>query len=104
MRAEGEPSFVLLECRRGETDSAGLRGGPMQLSEAVTGGTQIAYALAAAHAKHLIHRDLKPANVMLTETGAKLLDFGLAKFRAGALLHEAAAALTSTDIGATGML
>jgi len=104
IRCEGDASFLVMEYLEGETLAARLSGGPMELSEALTAGMQIAEALSAAHAKRLIHRDLKPANVMLTQAGAKLLDFGLAKIRAGALLHEAAGALTATDIGATGML
>src|SRR5215472_11916245 len=52
---------------------------PLPLKEALRVAVQIAEALEAAHAKGITHRDLKPANVMLTESGIKLLDFGLAK-------------------------
>ena len=104
LHQEGEASFLVMEYLDGETLSARLAQGPLELPEAITIGTQIADALAAAHASNLVHRDLKPGNVMLTRTGAKLLDFGLAKVRAGTLLHQAPAALTATDIGVTGMV
>lgn len=103
-RHEGDTSFLVMEYLDGETLAARLVRGPIELAEAVVLAGQIAEALAAAHGKNLIHRDLKPANVMLTEAGAKLLDFGLAKIRAGSLLHETTAALTATDLASTAML
>ena len=66
--------FLVMEYLDGVT----LRG-PLPVEEAVTLATQIAAALADAHRHGILHRDLKPGNVMLTMSGAKVLDFGLAK-------------------------
>lgn len=74
--------FLVMELLEGPTLAARLESGPLPLGEALTCATQVASALAAAHRLGLVHRDLKPANIVLTRSGAKLLDFGLAKLRA----------------------
>src|SRR5688572_22500477 len=72
-------SFLVMEYLEGETLAARLSRGPLPLPEVLKYAIQIADALAAAHAQGITHRDLKPANIMLVRTGAKILDFGLAK-------------------------
>jgi serine/threonine protein kinase len=74
--------FLVMELLEGETLSHRLAAGPLPVAEAVTYAIQIADALANAHRQGIVHRDLKPGNVMLTRSGAKLLDFGLAKLKA----------------------
>ena len=76
---EDSTDFLVMEYLEGETLEARLRKGPLPIEEALRIAIQIASALDAAHRKGIIHRDLKPGNVMLTRSGAKLLDFGLAK-------------------------
>jgi hypothetical protein len=71
--------YLVLEYVEGETLAARLKKGPLAIDQVVRYGGQIAGALAAAHARGMVHRDLKPGNVVLTSSGAKLLDFGLAK-------------------------
>ena len=80
--------FLVMEHLEGETLASRLIRGPLELAEAIDTGVQIAEALSAAHAGRLIHFDLKPGNVMLTRTGAKLLDFGLARIRTDARLQQ----------------
>ena len=71
--------YVVLEYLEGRTVADRLVKGPLPVSEVLKVGAEIASALETAHRSGIVHRDLKPANVMLTKTGAKLLDFGLAK-------------------------
>ncbi len=73
----GEGYFVM-ELLDGETLGARLARGPLSPQETARIGSQIADALDSAHRHGIVHRDLKPENVMLTGSGAKLLDFGLA--------------------------
>jgi Tol biopolymer transport system component/predicted Ser/Thr protein kinase len=73
------PNYLVMEFVEGETLAARLKRGKLSISETVRFGGQIAEALAVAHAQGIIHRDLKPGNIMLTKSGVKVLDFGLAK-------------------------
>ena len=70
--------FLVLEYLEGETLDDRLIRGPLPSADLLLYATQIASALDHAHRAQIVHRDLKPSNVMLTESGAKLLDFGLA--------------------------
>ena len=66
-----------------DTTLATISRGPMAFDATLKCAVEIALALDAAHRRGIVHRDLKPGNVMLTKTGTKLLDFGLAKLAAG---------------------
>ncbi|WFE52013.1 serine/threonine-protein kinase [Micromonospora sp. WMMD1155] len=71
-------SFVVMELLDGEELELRLTEGPLPWAEAVQVGAQVAEALAAAHRLGIVHRDITPANVMMTGTGVKVLDFGIA--------------------------
>src|SRR5216684_724417 len=71
--------YLVMECVEGETLAKRLEKGALPLEQVLKYGMQIADALDKAHRSGVVHRDLKPGNIMLTATGAKLLDFGLAK-------------------------
>ncbi|HUP44731.1 MAG TPA: protein kinase [Thermoanaerobaculia bacterium] len=70
--------YLVMELCDGATLADRLRGGRLQLEQALRFGVQIARALENAHHSGVIHRDVKPSNIMITKSGVKLLDFGLA--------------------------
>src|ERR1051325_2395985 len=78
------PNYLVMEFVEGDMLSHVAKQGPMPLEKVLQYAIQIADALSAAHAKGVIHRDLKPANIILTRSGVKVLDFGLAKLSAAA--------------------
>ena len=71
--------FLVMEYLEGETLSDRLVKGPLAFDAVLRFGCEIADALDKAHRQGIVHRDLKPGNVMITRSGVKLLDFGLAK-------------------------
>ena len=73
--------FLVMEYLEGETLAQRLLKGPLPLDQVLQYAIEIADALDKAHRKGVTHRDLKPGNIMLTKSGTKLLDFGLAKLK-----------------------
>jgi len=78
---EGGTDYLVMEYVEGETLAARLRKGPLPVEQVLQYAIEIADALDKAHRKGITHRDLKPGNIMLTKSGTKLLDFGLAKLK-----------------------
>src|SRR5512132_4377215 len=82
--------YLVMEYLEGETLAERLVRGALPLEQTLRYGIEIADALDKAHRQGIVHRDLKPGNVMLTKSGVKLLDFGLAKAVASARPLDAA--------------
>jgi eukaryotic-like serine/threonine-protein kinase len=76
---DGDTDYLVMELIEGETLATRLAKGALPLADTLRIGSQIADALDRAHRAGVVHRDLKPGNVMLTRSGAKLMDFGLAR-------------------------
>jgi len=93
--AGSEVPYLVMELLDGETLAARIARGPLSIEQSIAYAIDIADALIAAHSQRIVHRDLKPANVMLTSTGVKLLDFGLAQLRMPEPSGPQAAAATS---------
>jgi len=81
--------YLVMEYLEGETLAARLVRGALPLEQLVRSGIEIAEGLEQAHRSGVVHRDLKPGNIMLTKSGAKLMDFGLAKSAAPAASEPA---------------
>jgi TolB-like protein/predicted Ser/Thr protein kinase len=77
--SDGGTDYLVMEYLEGETLEDRLRKGPLPVDEMLRIAGEIAEAIDAAHQQDVVHRDLKPGNVMLSKTGTKVLDFGLAK-------------------------
>ncbi|HEV2064056.1 MAG TPA: protein kinase [Thermoanaerobaculia bacterium] len=89
--------YLVMELLEGETLAARLAKGALPLEQTFKFGVEIADALDKAHRQGVVHRDLKPGNVMLTKTGVKLLDFGLARLRAEGPLSGLSASVLPTQ-------
>jgi serine/threonine protein kinase len=97
--------YLVMEFLEGETLAARLGRGALPLDQVLAIAADVADALDKAHQKGVVHRDLKPGNIMLTRTGAKLLDFGLAKLRPASADSIASAVPTQgADLTAQGTI
>ena len=98
---EAGVEYLVMEFLEGETLANRIAKGPLPLEQVLRHGIEIAEALEKAHRHGVVHRDLKPGNVMLTKSGVKLVDFGLAKLdlpAPGSLAHSLSDVPTQGDI------
>src|SRR4051812_42445664 len=98
---QGDTDFLVMEYLEGETMAQRLERGALPLDEALKVAIEVADALEKAHGLGITHRDLKPGNIMLTASGAKLLDFGLAKLKQTAQMPDAAKTSASLNLSGT---
>jgi serine/threonine protein kinase len=101
VRYESGVDILVMEFCDGITLAERLRRGPLTVDQVVRYGIEIAAALDHAHRHGLTHRDLKPGNIMLTPSGAKLLDFGLAKLSEGEPVERPAVTVATETLELT---
>ena len=89
--------YLVMELVEGDTLAARLEKGRLPLDEALEYAIQIADALDKAHRQGVVHRDLKPGNIMITKSGTKLLDFGLAKLKSDATEASPLSVMSTQD-------
>ena len=93
--------YLVMEFLEGETLAERLRKGPLPIQQVLKYGIEIGQGLDKAHRTGVVHRDLKPGNIMLTKSGAKLMDFGLAKATPPIAPSSSGLSMTqSTPVGA----
>ena len=93
--------YIVMELIEGTTLAERLARQRLGVEEALNYGIQIASALERAHRAGIVHRDLKPGNVMVTKAGVKLVDFGLAKATAPAVVTSGLSVLATTPANVT---
>jgi serine/threonine protein kinase len=98
----GKISYLVMEYLEGETLAKRLSRGALTTDVVLRYATEIADALDAAHRQAIVHRDLKPGNIMLTKSGTKLLDFGMAKYQEATTAEPALSYLQTIDSPLTG--
>ena len=98
---EGTIDYLVMELVEGDTLAQRITRGPLPIPDVLRIGAEIADALDRAHRAGVVHRDLKPGNIMLTKSGAKLMDFGLAREARRAVLTGADVALSQSPTVAT---
>jgi serine/threonine protein kinase len=91
--------YLVMELLDGEPLSHRLKDGPFTIDDAIRIALNILGALTALHSRDIVHRDLKPSNVFLTESGIKLLDFGLARSRTAMGQSEMTITQAGTIVG-----